>query len=171
MTANPQATDYISKFLKEKNIESKSTLKGEYVTASATVKQWEEFFKTELFAYHHHSKNSMKTIQRASAYTLPSEISQYVEAVFNLVNIPVEHRPVPFKTLRDDPVASTDVIVPKKINDYYNVTSNKGNNYVSQAVFESLDQNYSPSDLKLFQQQYNLPQGNSTRYHIKIINS
>ena len=42
LTANPEATNAITSFLKSKNINSKSTLKGEYITASATVQQWEE---------------------------------------------------------------------------------------------------------------------------------
>lgn len=159
LTANPEYTTKITNFLKAKNINiSKITLKGEYIIASATIEQWEQLFETEIFTFEHISKIDTKKIERANKYTLPVELKEYVEAVFNLINIPVVQRPVPFKKLRDDPDASTDVIVPSLINDYYNVTSNKGNKYVSQAVFESLGQNYSPSDLKQFQTLYNLPE-------------
>ena len=158
LTANPEATNAITSFLKSKNINSKSTLKGEYITASATVQQWEELLQAEFYSYQHESKNVKKAVERANSYVLPKELVDHVDAVFNLVNLPAIQRPVPFKSLRDDPNASTDVIVPAKINSYYNVTSNKGNKFVSQSVFESLDQNYSPSDLKQFQDQYDLPE-------------
>jgi len=159
LTANPEATSKITTFLKAKNINiSRITLKGEYITASATVEQFEELFKTELFTFEHTSKIENKRIERASKYTLPFELQQYVEAVFNLINLPVVQRPAPFKKLRDNPDASSDVVIPSLINDYYNVTTNKGSKFVSQAVFESLDQNYSPSDLKQFQSLYNLPE-------------
>ena len=46
------------------------------------------------------------------------------------------------------------------MNSYYGVTSNTGNSLGSQAVFESLGQYYSPSDLALFQENYNLPSDN-----------
>lgn len=156
LTANTEATDAIKSFLTSKNINSKSTLHGEYVTASATIQQWEDLLHAEFYSFQHESKNEMKAVERANSYVLPSEIVDHVDAVFNLINLPVVQRPVPFKSLRDG--ASSDVITPAILNSYYNVTSNKGNKFVSQSVFESLDQNYSPSDLKQFQKQYNLPQ-------------
>jgi hypothetical protein len=43
------------------------------------------------------------------------------------------------------------------LNSYYNITFNTGNSLASQAVFESLGQYFSPSDLAQFQTTYNLP--------------
>lgn len=58
------------------------------------------------------------------------------------------------------PTATSEVlkyVTPALLNRYYNIHSNDGGNRGSQAVYETIGQTVSPSDLTLFQKKFGLP--------------
>jgi len=95
-------------------------------------------------------------VLRALEYSIPSELSEHVEGVFNTVQLPNVDtiRPTP---VRQGKLRKAGSITPALLNTYYHVTSNTGNTLASQSVFESLEQYYSPNDLAQFESQYNIP--------------
>ena len=64
----------------------------------------------------------------------------------------------PYPTAQPSGVYSFGSVTPRFINQYYNVSNSTGNLLVSQAVYETDDEGYSPSDLTMFQQIFGLPQ-------------
>jgi len=159
MTANPTATDRIVHFLNVKGAKvTKKTRHGEYISAQAPVALWEDIFQTEFSTFKSRYSTKQPVI-RASDYSIPIELSDHVEAVFNTVQLPL--RQAPKKQLVSKAAAAalpiTGSITPKVLNEYYHISSNTGNSLASQCLFESLDQSYSPSDLSTFEANYNLP--------------
>jgi tripeptidyl-peptidase I len=156
MTANVEGTEFVSKFLTEKGVKVvKTTPYGEYITAKAPISLWEKMFATTFYTFK--NTDTKKSVNRAPHYSLPTELSQHVAAVFNTVQMPVRvaaKKPLVKKT---EATAKDGTITPAVLNSYYDITSNKGNALGSQAVFESLEQYYSPADLAQFEETYNIP--------------
>jgi len=48
-------------------------------------------------------------------------------------------------------------VTPATLNRVYTIDSNNGNNLGSQAVYETIEQTFSPTDLAIFQKQFHLP--------------
>jgi len=159
MTANPVATDRIVTFLN--GIGAKVTRKtryGEYISATAPVSTWENVFQTQ-FQTFKHRYSSKEPVIRASQYSLPVELTNFVETVFNTVQLPPRTPPKKQLVAKEASAALpiTGSITPAVLNSYYHITTNTGNSLASQCLFESLDQSYSPSDLSTFETNYGLP--------------
>jgi tripeptidyl-peptidase I len=156
LTANPIATEKINQFLGDNGATVvKSTTYGEYITAIAPISTWSKLFATKFYNFEHESK--AKTVARCAEYSLPKELVEYVEGVFNTVQLP---SPVPLRAspiLKSNSTLPSKTITPDVINSYYHVTSNVGNSLASQSLFESLEQYYSPADLATFEANYNIP--------------
>eukprot|EP01040_Poterioochromonas_malhamensis_P002533 gene2533-2694_t len=156
LTANPVATDALSKFLFENGATiTKKTRYGEYITARAKVSTWEKLFDTEFYQFHPENPQA-KPVVRALEYSIPAELSEHVELVFNTVQLPT------FDTTRvkgelQGSLRKAGSVTPALLNEYYHITSNKGNSKASQAVYESLEQYYSPNDLAQFEKTYGIP--------------
>eukprot|EP00597_Dinobryon_sp_UTEXLB2267_P003059 CAMPEP_0170068434 /NCGR_PEP_ID=MMETSP0019_2-20121128/7411_1 /TAXON_ID=98059 /ORGANISM="Dinobryon sp., Strain UTEXLB2267" /LENGTH=565 /DNA_ID=CAMNT_0010276079 /DNA_START=27 /DNA_END=1724 /DNA_ORIENTATION=- len=156
LTANPVSTDFVVQFLMDNDVKKvKPSVYGEYIKATAPIAVWEKLFATTFFTFNHVEK-SVNPVLRALEYSLPLVLVGHVAAVFNTVQLPPRLAPKP-KLMLKDSAAKAGSITPALLNSYYGVTSNTGNSLGSQAVFESLGQYYSPSDLALFQENYNLP--------------
>ena len=151
------------------------TLYNEYIFATATVEVWEEVFATVFNVYEVRDKRATTTVIRAEEYSLPLELDSHVFAVFNTVQFPPEnllqssgHRDVhsDIKSFVADEStgssSSNDIIngyvTPAFINQYYNVSNNNISSKATQAVYETGNQSYSPSDLLKFQQYFHLVQ-------------
>lgn len=157
LTANAEATEFISKYLNQNGVKIlKTTPHGEYITAKASIEQWERMFATTFYTLNHVEK-VMKPVIRAPHYSIPTELAEHVAAVFNTVQIPPRAAGKKALTLKSDAPAKAGSITPAVLNSYYEITSNTGSVKASQCVFESLGQYYSPSDLTLFEENYNLP--------------
>eukprot|EP01036_Dinobryon_divergens_P030826 gene30826-40129_t len=63
----------------------------------------------------------------------------------------------PTPTAQPSSLYAVGYVTPKFINRYYNVSSNTGTLQVSQAVYETNYEGYSPSDLTMFQNTFGLP--------------
>jgi tripeptidyl-peptidase-1 len=92
LTANPISRDYLISFLTSKgaNIVSE-TLSGEYVTANAPIRLWEEIFHTEFFIFHRtQDAKHVDKFVRAEYYYLPATLDSHVQCVFNTVQMPIK---------------------------------------------------------------------------------
>ena len=98
LTSNPTSTNAVLEYLsfKKVNVVNQS-LYGEYITATATIKVWEDMFNTE---FHHFDMKLqsvdweakiIRTLQviRTESYSLPVELSDHVSAVFKTVEFPI----------------------------------------------------------------------------------
>ena len=126
-------------------------------------------------------------IHRAIEYSLPLHIKSHVSAVFNTVQVPPSlhskyhtRESSEFRTdmtvtkstttssgtttntnnqnyNNKDLQATNGKVTVSFLNDFYEITTNSGSSSLQQSVFETAEESYSPTDLTLFQQTYNLP--------------
>jgi len=103
-------------------------------------------------------------------YSLPVEVAASVLGVFNVADVPVNPRstvvrgPNPPSNINTAPVSSSgsgpiilNHVTPALLNKVYSIDSNIGNTLVSQGVYETLQQTFSPSDLTTFQNYVMIP--------------
>ena len=114
---------------------------------------------------------------RAEEYSLPAAIADHIHSVFLAIDLPpvTSHRQSKngirqeatenkqAKNPSDKSVnAATDTyygsVTPALLNTFYSITNNTGSAAVSQGVYETIGQTFSPSDLKIFQSLFGLPQ-------------
>jgi len=164
LTANPTASQKISNYLESHGLQILSKTSAEdYITAEGKVSVWESMFATRFYEFKHKHWNNAKII-RAMEYSLPNELSGHVEFVFDLIDFPVPVYGKPVINSRSNDISTESAIMPvfndvnpallKKI---YGISNNTGNALTSQAVFSTLGQTFSPSDLSIFQTTYNIP--------------
>lgn len=155
MIEDEDATNSVVEYLK-KHGASITNLSGfgEYITAKAPVSVWSELFHTSFFKFE--NPLSSYPLIRAKRYSLPTELATLVSGVHNVVSFPPPFaEKLPIHKFNEAP---SGTVTPSVINQVYNINSNTGNAQATQSLFESLDQTYSPSDLTVFQDQYNLPE-------------
>jgi tripeptidyl-peptidase-1 len=145
---------------------------GELVYVTAPIQIWEDVLGTKFQEFHisNWDKSSTTKVIRTHQYTLPDTLVEYVHAVHNTVQIPLAKKPDSIKqkygvewdiSIDAASVDYTDIVpglvTPKLFNQVYNIDSNQGfannNNVYYQALYGGLGQNYSPDDLKYFQEQ------------------
>jgi tripeptidyl-peptidase I len=160
------------------------TLFDNYIVAEAPVTLWNQLLQTKF--YHVKVYNEITEEEhsylRAKEYTIPSELGNLVDHIFNTVQIPVamkrdRHSHHSSKTtVNSQPLTSTDLLIasssssintlaavfanavyPAVINQYYHVPNNTGNALTNQSVYETINQTASPSDLTAFQSLFSLP--------------
>lgn len=157
LTSNAKATESIQRFLTQNDINVvKTTPYGEYITAIAPIKKWNKLFATTFYQFQ--NQDSKKVVHRAPHYSLPSELAEHVEGVFNTVQLPLRAQVRASPLVKSNSTIGSGTITPAVLNSYYHITSNQGNNLASQSLFESLGQYYSPADLSTFEKNYNIPQ-------------
>lgn len=169
LTANPNATAAILAWLDGHGVQVDSVHKhGHYIKAKTSVSTWEQVLNTSFSRMRRvDSPATTNSVLRATTdVSLPEKIAELVEGIFMTTQIPPPMRPPPQYVYKgsmeegflkqssaDEPANSVN---PAKIKDYYKVTGT-GSKNVNQAVFESLNQVASPSDLNQFQNRFNLP--------------
>jgi tripeptidyl-peptidase-1 len=123
-----------------------------------------------------------RIFHRAKTYSIPEDIRPHIGAIFNTVQAPPQFRKnyhrknyrsksgSPYRTnfrmqiedgVTPDGSSTTDgVVTVSFLNSFYNISSNAGlpNAILSQAVFETGETYFSPSDLSKFQSTYCLPE-------------
>jgi tripeptidyl-peptidase-1 len=157
LTSNSKASEALTNFLiaNGATITRKSKF-GEYISARARVGTWEKLFATQFFEFQHENAK-LKPVVRALEYSLPAELTEFVEGVFNTVQLPPRNAPRLPATLRGK-LRGDGSVTPALLNSYYHITNNVGNSLASQSLFESLGQYYSPADLNQFESTYGIPQ-------------
>ena len=184
-TSNPTATKAVLEYLstiEEVTIDHR-TLYDEYITATGPVEVWEALLNTEFNVYALKEAQSgldsaesdvghekVRSFIRSELYSLPSEMSEHITAVFNTVQFPELRRKKRSAKVRKVKKAMESVlsdttqsgivsgyVTPQLLYQYYAISNPVGSAKVSQAVFESLNDAMNPDDLTLFQQTFNLP--------------
>jgi hypothetical protein len=166
LTSNTYATELILAFLNMIGAEVVSvSLHGEYVVAQAPVSLWEQCLSTTFHVF----QNTIDTsifVRRANSYSIPASLSGYISCIFNVVFLPpLITTTATFEFVSEDKTTTSSsssslypgFIYPQLINQIYQVPSNIGARNVSQAVYATSGQSYSPSDLAQFQSIFNLP--------------
>eukprot|EP01034_Spumella_vulgaris_P035342 gene35342-43575_t len=153
------SAEEIHKYLQFKGIDVLQTShNSQYITAEATIAQWEEMFGNEFHLYQQSDLNDAHII-RAEEYSLPDILLDHVESVFNVVQFPGRKA---FKNSISSAVvltaSSEGYVTPALINSFYSIRNNSGNSYASQAVVELNDETLSTADLARFQKEFKVPQ-------------
>lgn len=148
----------------------KTTPGGELVRARASVQIWEQFLQCEFHVYESTEQNTRNRVS-AHSYNVPSNFSKYVDGIlqtmdlsdFDSAHVAVSKSLAQTKILQESSTPAS--ITPSLIRSYYKVPDVASeasqeammSKKVSQAVFASLGQYYSPSDLDEFQRSFDLP--------------
>lgn len=103
-------------------------------------------------------------------YALHSELARHILCVFNVVDVPIytgtsvsidtgltAAELADMTTTTSGGVMVPDFVTPALLNKFYNIDSNVGSTTVSQGVYETLEQWFSPLDLATFQAFMHLP--------------
>lgn len=185
LIANPVAYEAVQSWLitNEVNIKWTSPRK-EYIKAEAPISTWNRLLSTTFYQFEDTARPAGKGREkrlshRANTYSLPKSLRPHLTTVFNTVqNPPVLNQ----RTYQRAPHKSsfrTDITVSKIpgakhhpvieaqangkvtvqfLNDYYRITTNTGSATQTQAVFQTNEESFSPTDLSQFQSTYGLPQ-------------
>lgn len=129
---------------------------GEFVKVKAPIATLEKMFAAEFHVFASSARNA--TLTRSHAYRVPPELAPYVTLITGITDFPMYRKRaeiVSYSLRRQQPGS----VVPKLIAQTYrmpNMTDSTPK--ADMGVFEALGQSFSPSDLRLFQQKFNIPQ-------------
>jgi tripeptidyl-peptidase-1 len=158
-----------------------------YIKVNASISKWEQIFETEFHIWKNNEsgvKASSKSLIRAEHYSLPDDITEYISAVFNTVQMPpvitnkyhtkststdttsqskkmtagANQQQAKFRDITGNKfttLASIDTTVAQ-LNSLYNIPSNLGSALLNQSVFETAEEHFSADDLDIFQYYYGL---------------
>lgn len=135
---------------------------GEFVIAEAPIPILEKFFNTEFYHFEISSTSGQNhQFVRADEYSVPSVLDLHVESVLNIVEVPDDTqiqpimRPISLSNAGSSSFKTSgifDTIGPAELKAFYNMSSTaKGSIKSTQMVYASLNQYYSPADLRSFQ--------------------
>jgi len=176
MITNEPAFQKISEFLSSvpgASI-SKVTQRKEYIIASAPIASWESAFQAEFHEWHDLAKmdsnNSPRVYLRSETYTIPNHLDGHLDHIFNIVQQPPllnnmkPHLAEPIRERNNlqgapvlescTPLSGFTLATPSFLNTLYGISSNIGSASYKQAVFETADESFSPTDLTQFQNTY-----------------
>ena len=163
MTSNPESRDTILSYLESvgANVVAES-LSGEYITANASIKVWENVFNTEFYYFHKtHQVGHVEILVRSENYSIPIGLVSHVESAFNTIQIPHISFGSGIRTL-DGNISSRAYSFPgfttlSRLRVAYNMGSSTGSAASTQAVFAAAQQYFSPDDLNYFQRHFGVP--------------
>jgi tripeptidyl-peptidase-1 len=154
MTANKKGTQAVLSWLADTpGVHINSIHKhGHYIHAETNVSTWQHLLQAD-FAHLVSSTDPTNVILRAiSDVHIPEVLSDAITGIFMTTQLPPRRRP------RAQPLfinSSSTGVTPAGLKSFYHV-SGTGSSSVSQAVFETLGEYVSPSDLAAFQKQFDL---------------
>ena len=167
LTAVPDSAEKIKTFLRAAGASIVSeTPFQEYITARGSIQMWEDMFET---TFHHYSIGEehyfgSHKILRTEVYSVPISLDALVVSVLNTVQIPSWRsqksesiRSAVYRPSSHSLSEITEKTTPAKLLAAYNIDSTAGSPRATQAVFQTLNQSMSPSDLLTFQIAYNVP--------------
>jgi tripeptidyl-peptidase I len=186
-TSNPSAVQSVTNYLRARGITNFRTTKyGEYIIATAPLFMWEVLFETVFYKVANGIDkkrgrgSGQQTALRGLQYNMPKDLDPHLQAVFNIIETPSFSRltnTISGEAISKHKLAATlaellpaDKMInnklnayvtgftyPNLINHYYNVSSNRGGNLTSQAVFETSGQMFSSVDMEIFENSFDLP--------------
>ena len=161
MTMNPIARDAIVAYLHSNGAIVKSeTMNSEYITAHAPLSVWETVLDTEFYKFHQEQLDGqIEEHVRAEKYSVPSELYEHLDCVFNTIEMPVRFTKsviYPVTGPEDSSHFSETVnyfgyVTPTVIRGYYNLTDNHGSENSTQSIFGGRLDYLNTDDLSLFQ--------------------
>ena len=156
LTSNPESLSLVSSFLEESGARIKGvTIDGDFVTCEAPISVWESLLNTEFYSFQQTKLNGDYAHSiRAETYSIPAHLEPHVASVLNTIEMPYNERGSEsmVRQLTDELRKTTEygVITPEKLNSFYNMTGS-GSDKSTQAIFATIGQNVSPTDLTQFQ--------------------
>jgi subtilase family serine protease len=186
-TSNPSAVQSVTNYLLSRGIANFRTTKyGEFIIATAPLYIWEVLFETVFYKVgdkidkKRWRGSGQQSALRGLQYTIPRELDPHLHAVFNIIETPPFSRLsnaisgeaiskrklaaalaelLPADKMINNKLKAyvTGFTYPNLINHYYNVSSNRGSNLTSQAVFETSGQMFSSVDMEIFENSFDLP--------------
>lgn len=167
ITNSFHSCDIVKSWLNDQNITiSWVSEHSTYIKASGTISQWEYILSTQFYHFKSKLSDHPYTYIRSNNYNLPSHISPHVTVVFYTNEIPsiVNKHSKQMSHIHEVNVnpnidilsgSAVHTTVPY-LNSFYEISSNDGSLYMSQAVFETSSEYFSSDDLFQFQQQFDL---------------
>ena len=164
LTANAESANHILKYLQLHEIAVIShTLNYEYITVEASIGKLERLLKAQFYEFSHVSDPTVR-FHRCLDYSLPDVLISHVSHVFNTVQFPAPLRGKKDVRLHSDGAVVEPLVgevsgkvTPALLKRVYKIDSNDGSHVGSQAIFATIEQTFSPSDLTYFQNYFNLP--------------
>ena len=179
MTSNPDGAKAVEEWLTENNIEvSWKSAHSDYLKATAKISQWEQMLNTKFYEFEDQSRvrssKKNRVMHRATEYSLPEHVAPHLHTVFNTVQVPpVLHRNSPSLGGRGHLRTQENIVFGQTtvdlLNEFYGMNQLLGNSSMSQSVFATDNEYFSPQDLSTFQERNGLlphdaaaPYGHST---------
>jgi len=126
-----------------------------FVKVRGLVQAFEKLLDTKFYRFH--SEELGYDIVRTYSYSLPKQLGRHVQLITGTIQFPSTNA-LRQLTIRQRVANADGTVVPSLLNSYYNIDSNSVSANSTQSVFESLGQDYSPQDLKSFEQKFNIPE-------------
>eukprot|EP01042_Synura_sphagnicola_P036440 gene36440-biopygen5503 len=165
-TRNLEALRAVRSHLQSHGISDyEETLYGEYVTARASLRKWEEMFHAKFQPYRHLALGDI--VHRSVSYTLHPSLVDHVMDVYHIRELPALR--VPDRRSKDRVKAMgratftpfqlkpLGYVTPAVLNSRCNIFTNQGNSLTSQTVYSSFWEYFSSSDIALFQSTFGIP--------------
>lgn len=181
LSDHKNSRDAVINFLEYNNFTVIDTMQdGLYITTIASLRVIERLMSAE---FHHFDvmdiavANPYTTVVRTLQYTVPSEIQDHVKYIFNMIEFPRQSiLATQAHPIYDDvnkhvnsgvnkaaesgsyptmPIGN--YVTPPLLNSFYKIGSNTGSSKATQAIYASLGQHFSPSDLTMFQSANRIP--------------
>jgi tripeptidyl-peptidase-1 len=157
LTAYPEAETAVVNFLTANGVEKshiKTTPNKEFTRVRMSVAIAEKILSTHFSVFY--SVFAKNSIIRTLEYSIPESLVQYVRFIGYTIQFPPLLKPGAYVSsyARGDATGSTN---PALLKSFYNVNINQcTNKNSSDSLFET-GQSFSPTDLTIFQNQFNLP--------------
>ena len=162
ITMNPEARDAVVTYLSAHGATIVSeTLHSEFISATAPVSVWNKMLDTVFMTFHQRQiDGDIEEIVRAEKYSVPKELDEHVDCVMNTIEMPVvltrksKTYKLPSSTGIKARFSESDYsgyVLPTTIRKYYNLSSNHGNGFSTQAIFGGRMDYLNPTDLAKFQ--------------------
>eukprot|EP01128_Nolandella_sp_AFSM9_P004292 TRINITY_DN18_c0_g1_i1.p1 TRINITY_DN18_c0_g1~~TRINITY_DN18_c0_g1_i1.p1 ORF type:complete len:585 (-),score=171.21 TRINITY_DN18_c0_g1_i1:111-1865(-) len=161
LTYDAEALNAVHNFLTSHGIPEEARFEapnGEYVVVTAPVELVERMFNTEMHTFNSVERESSLT--RSEHYTMPAALSGLVHLVTGLNDFPMTALKTSVNRVKVTTKRQFGAgVVPNTIFKLYNMPNETDATPKADiALFESLGQSFSPSDLQQFQTAYNIPQ-------------
>jgi len=178
ITSNPEAVQAVKEWVTSLSgegveIVSESPHGSAYITIAGPVGVFERELSTAFYHFHQlavQEKKVASKIVRATEFSLPPRLTEHVDAVFGVVDFPIKderkaHATTTEQAPKEESQRSLDAVgivwghvTPALLQKYYGIASSyDGEALTTQAVYASIKQNYSVTDLINFQTRFGLP--------------
>lgn len=163
LTRSPASTAAVLSWLQEIGVgdeDIETTTFGHFVTARLSVAVAEKQLGASFHEYIH--EDFYHSVIKTVDYTIPKALEEHITHISHMSNFPFKKQPRMTTHLGDAPAQT----VPETIFSTYGIESNDASHSgaSSQSLFESLNQDFDPLDLEIFQERFNLSSSPVTEF-------